>query len=357
MARDYAKTIGHLIAMAEDESLPEAARATYREKAEAMMREYRIEEEQAIATESTAAVPVLDVITIMESRAYSNPLRQHYWGMWSRIATHCGVRSVGQYTNWSSDDTSQLQAKVVGYEGDIRYAELLFTAARLVFMTRIDARVDRGLSDQENCYFMRNSGMKRNEIARMLWGSAPTDGPAHGRVQKLYLAECTKRGEAPRVSGRGIQVEIYREAYAKGFVNELSWRLQNASAAVDKASGGLVLHGRKERVDEAFYTEFPTQRPKTAEQAAADLARWEAEEADCEGCKRTSSKTGKCKDHRPRFMTEAEYRRHRRMTDSPEARAGSRAGERAAAEVHIGRSGTPAARKAEAAPQQTAISG
>jgi hypothetical protein len=356
MARDYAKTIGHLIACAEDESLPEAARASYREKAEAMMREYRIEEEQAIATESTAAVPVMDHITIMERWAYTNPLRQFYWGMWSRIANHCGVRSHGKYTAWDGDD-SQLVAHVVGYEGDIRYAELLFTAARLVFMTRIDARVDRSLSDQENCYYMRNSGMKRNEIARMLWGSAPTDGAAHGRVQKMYMAECAKRGETPRVSGRGIQVDVYREAYAQGFVEQLGYRLQTASEAVDKASGGLVLHGRKERVDKAFYAEFPSARPMSDEEAAKYWEQQAEEEANCADCKKTTSKTGKCRRHRPTEVTQAQIRRSNRKYFSPEAQAGRRSGERAAADVHIGRTGTPATRKTESAPTQTALGG
>lgn len=359
MARDYAKLIGALIANAEDESLSEAARTAYREKAEAMMREYRVAEEEAIASESTSAVPVSDSIVIMESRAYTNPMRKYYWDMWSRIANHCGVRTAGQYPTYFGDDSnSKLVATAVGYEGDIRYAELLFTAARLVFLTRIDARLDPSLSDQENCYYLRGSGMSRKDIAMKLWGASPTDGAAHGKVQKFYQAECAKRGEPAKVSGRGIQVDVYRDAYARGFINELGYRLRNAAEAVDKQAGGLVLHGRKERVDEAYYVLFPQYRPRTQEENARLLQEYAEEEANCEDCKKTSSITGKCKRHRPSTISAAARRRYDRKYNSAEARAGERTGSLAARDVHISRTGAPeAARKAPAAPERGALGG
>lgn len=355
MAFDYAAKISALLANAEDETLPEAARASYRAKAEQLMRDYRIAEEDAIATEGTAAVPVSDSIVIMEHNAYFNPLQAHYWGIWSAIADHCGIRTSGVYSGhrYSSDEDDQkLTATAVGYEGDIKYAELLWLAARLVFLTRIDARKDPSLSDAENCYYMRGSGMKRNQIARALWGSADDDGAAHGRVQKLYVAECVKRGETPKVSGRGIQVDVYREAYANGFYNELYWRLRAAASAVAKESGGLVLHGRKERVDEAYYTLFPGHRPMSEEDYAKHAARRAEELANCEDCKKTTSKTGMCKRHRPSEVTAAEKRRQERMYGSAEAHAGMRAGERAAKAVHLSRTGTDAQPAAPAAPTQ-----
>jgi hypothetical protein len=340
MARDYAKMIGALIANAEDETLPQATRDSYRNKAESLMREYRIAEEDAIATEGSTAVPVMDQITIMETHAYDNPLRSYYWMIMSHIANHCGIRVAGQYEGSSWGESSKLVANVVGYEGDLKYAELLFLAARLVFLTRIDARVDRSLSDQLNCYYMRGSGMSRKDIAEALWGSSPTDGAAHGKVQKLYVAECTARGEVPKVSGRGIQVAVYREAYARGFVNEIYWRLDAASSAVDKESGGLVLHGRMERVDEAFYNAFPKHRPMTAEERAKERMEAAEEVMNCADCKKTKHESGRCKRHRPYEISAADRRRQERLYGSAEAHAGMRAGARAAEDVHIGRSGT-----------------
>jgi hypothetical protein len=356
--RDYAKLIAGLIANAEDEANSDEARANYRAKAEAMMREYRVSEEEALATEGGSLnVPVLDSITVMERWATSNPLRAEYWRMWGVIAKHCGVRTIGQYEGSRYAEDSSLLGMAVGYAGDIKYAKMLFTTARLVFMTRIDARVDPSLSDEENCYFMRNSGMKRNEIASALWGSAKDDGAAHGKVQRLYLAECVRREETPRVSGRGIQVNVYREAYARGFVNNLSDRLMRARDAADRADGGLVLHGRQERVDEAFYQEFPKQRPATPEEEAAADARaaayW-AEQAELErNCPKCAKAKGKCREHAPSYISAAQSRKLDRQYHGPEAQAGRRAGEAASRIVDLGRTTKP--QRAEAGQNRPGI--
>lgn len=340
MSFDYAAKIAALIAHAEDEALPEAARASYRAKAEKLMNQYRIAEEDLIATDQFAAVPVKDVITVMETGAYDNPLRNEYWRLFSLIADHAGVRVAGNYVyrDYASGDyETKLEAAMVGYEGDIAYAKFIWTAARLVFLTRIDARRNPDLSDQENAYYMRNSGMPRNLIAQALWGSAMTDGTAHGRVQKFYLAECAKRQETPRVSGRGIQVDVYRAAYARSFVNQFKWRLREASDAAGTTGGGLVLHGRKERVDEAFYREYPKHRPMSPEEAARQDAQRAEEEANCPDCAKTKSKTGKCGRHRPTQVRQSDLARWDRMNHSPEARAGSLAGHHAAAAVNLQR--------------------
>lgn len=354
---DYATKIGSLIAMSEDESLPEATRTAYRNKAEQLMREYRISEEQAIAKDQFSIMPERYVIVLMESNAYSNPLAERYAAIFREVCRHAGVRQVVRYV-WDDNDMSQMAGIVVGYEGDVNLAKFLWTAARLVFMTRIDARVNPALSDQENAYYLRNSGQRRNAVATALWGSKPDDGVSHGRVQKLYLAECALRGEKPRVAGRGINANLYREAYADAFVAEFGWRLRSARDAADAQGGALELKGRKERVDEAFYALYPSMRPSapmTDEERAAYWARQEEDEANCEACKKTTSITLKCKRHRPYEPTEADRRASWRRHSSPEARAGQAAGAAAARAVNVARTtGEPNAR-AEAAPERTAL--
>lgn len=337
MSFDYASKIQGLIAKAESaqELGNNAEAAAYRSKAEQMMQQYRIAEEDLIATDQFASVPIMETIDIMESSAYENPLRNYYWDLFSRIAQHAGVRINGKYTGWGID--SKLTAEMVGYAGDIAYAKFIWTSARLVFFTRIDVCVNPSLSDQENCYFMRNSGMKRNEVAYLLWGSARNDGVAHGKVQRLYLAECDKRGETPRVSGRGIQVDVYREAYAREFSAEFAYRLRAAKDAAGSSGGGLELHGRKERVDEAFYQKFPHRRPMGDEERKRMEQEAEEAEANCPDCAKTTSKTGKCKAHRPTSVSAAEQRAYNRKYYSPEAQAGARAGEQAAQQVELAR--------------------
>jgi hypothetical protein len=350
--RDYAKTIGRLIAMAEDESLTTETRASYRQKAEAMMREYRISEEETIAQDQFSIVPIKAEVTLMETGALDNPLRQHYADLWHSICRHAGVRTVVRY-RYAPDGYSDASVIgiAIGYESDLKLAEFLWTAARLVFLTRIDARPNPEFSDQINCYFLRNSGLKRNDIAHALWGSAYNDGHAHGKVQRLYLAECAVRGETPRVSGRGIQVKTYREAYATGFVQEFGYRLRAARDAADSIGGALALPGRKERVDEAFYAEFPHARPMSEEEYAAALKRMKEEEDNCKSCKPER----KCKQHRPATITEADRKRYYRKYESPEARAGQANGVAAAKAVNVERAAGERRQRTESAPERTAL--
>jgi hypothetical protein len=366
MARDYAKLIGSLIAHAEDEGNSEEARATYRAKAEELMREYRIAEEETIATDQFSILPGRFEIVLLESDAMHNPLRYQYVQIWEEVAKHAGVRFHVEYLwpAWSKEASEENEDVVTGvvvigygYESDVRLAEMLWTSARLVFMTRIDARVNPALSDQENCYFMRNSGMSRIDIAAQLWGEETRvkAGP-HAKVQKLYLAECEKRGEEPKVSGRGIQVSLYREAYADSFVDQFGWQLREARDAADATSGPLELPGRKERVAEAFYEEFPNQRPATPEENAERVMAWKLRaEQPCSDCTKTKSKTGKCRFHRPYETTKADRARWERTSRSPEAAAGRAAGAAAAREVNVSRTAGPRTQSTDAAPARPQI--
>lgn len=362
MARDYAKLIGHLIAKAESagELGHEEEAKAYRLKAEELMREYRITEEQTIAQDQFSILPQRYEVVLLESNGYLNPFRQDYADLWRQIARYAGIRYQLEmrWTNRPYEvlDEAKLVAVVYGYEMDVRLAEFYWTSARLVFMTRIDARPNPELSDQVNCYYLRNSGMSRIDIAAKLWGEETRlkAGP-HAKVQKLYLAECEARGEAPRVSGRGIQVKLYREAYANSFVSEFGYRLREARDAADSAGGALDLPGRKQRVDEAFYEAFPHCRPMSAEERAKWAAKHEEREANCEACDRTKSKTGKCRRHRPVQYTEADYRRWDRTQNSPEAQAGRANGAAAARAVNVERTAGPRSQRAEAAPQRDAL--
>jgi hypothetical protein len=205
-----AELIGKLTAMAEDESMTLAMRANYAERAEQLMREYRVDEEYVISSGQAEVLPQRFEITLLEYTGsyYANTFRDQYMEIWREISNHAGLKSHTEY-RYNRDDDDAVMNRIVavgyGYEMDIRLAQFLWTSAHLTFATRVDVRVNPNLSDQENCYFMRGSGMERNDIAELLWGSKRTDGVAHGKVQKLYLAECSLRGETPTVGGKGFQ--------------------------------------------------------------------------------------------------------------------------------------------------------
>lgn len=308
----------------EEQGNAEAA-ASYRAKAHALRDKYRIEEEELLAQDPTAVEPVLITIDLVRrGSAYQG----HYLSLWTTIARHAGIRS---HLEWSFGDTGYtVVARAVGYEGDIRYAELIYTNARLAFAERLEPKVNPALTEQVNVYRLRSAGIERVRVADMVWGNR--DKANLSKVGRLYKAECQARGEEAALSGRGVTGAVYREHYANQFVDELSMRLRRAQDGAGQYGGGLVLHGRQERVDEAFYSHFPNYRPKPAiEQATPE---------QCERCqaaqKRKGDPSATCKDHKPWTPT-AKDRAAWARYNSPTAQRGRQAGAAAARQVELNR--------------------
>lgn len=321
MGFDYAAKIQALLANANDESLPEAARATYRAKAEQFMDTYRIAEEEALASDEASSKPILRRVRVTTRDAR---LSVYYQATFTVIARHCGVRHTFAWDNGYVAD-------VVGYEGDVRYAEFLWTSALLMFSTRIDPRWDDAVSEDENVWRLRNAGIQRRVIADRAWGNG-SDAAARSKVQRIYVRECKARGEAIRAAGLGHQTDTYRQAYAQSFQETLSYRLREARDAADSVRGGLVLHGRSDRVDEAFYDYFPSLRPRPATPAPSGPGE------PCPRC--AKAKSGHCRDHPSYLPTKSDLRRWDRMANSPSAAAGQASGRDAAAGVIIQRGHT-----------------
>lgn len=319
MGFDYAPKIQALLANAEDERHTDEARASYRAKAEDLMRKYRVAEENALATDPGSAAPIHRTIRLSGGTDMSH----WYRSVFSSIAVHTGVRWMTRYT----DDYRVTEAVVVGYEGDVRYAEFLWTAALLTFVTKIDPSWDTELSEAENVYRLRNAGIERRVIADRAWNNGH-QAAARSRVQRIYVRECERRGETPRAAGLSHQTATYREAYARSFRDTLARRLRDARDAVDASAGALVMHGRENRVDEAFYVLFPHLRPSTEPRL---------DSIPCDAC--AKAKSGTCRACKPRW-TKADEARYQRAVNSPSARAGTVKGREAAADVLITRDHT-----------------
>lgn len=292
--------------------------ASFRAHAERLMAKYHLDEEAIIAADPGSIEPIRQTIEL--AGWASQEFASQYTGLFYSIAVHTGIRA--RYM-WIANKTGAyiLVADAVGYESDLRYAEMLFTEARLVFQEHLEPTVKPELSVAENVYRLRSSGMNRQRIAELVFGK---QGHNEGiKVGKLYKEECERRGEDPVVSGRSINAKTYREIFAQKFVARFAARLRKARDAAEGGSGALELHGRKERVDEAFYTTFPETRPRT------DLAAKE----ECAACKK--AKSGHCREHPKMTWTKADDARWERNNYSSTALAAQAAGSTAADAVPL----------------------
>lgn len=324
--------IRKLLAMAEGTDNEHEA-ATFREHAEKLMREYRVAEEHLIAANPDSIKPV---VTEVQLFVYGQtPFRQQYINMMAWIGQHTGIRTRFLYVTPKGGTRTVCMAYLVGYEADTRYAEMLYTNAQLVFQRRLEPTVDSNLSDEDNVYNLRSAGIERNRIARMLWDL--DTHASHAKVGQLYKSACEKRGEDPKVSGRNVNAKNYRTLYAEEFAIELNRRMQRAQDGADSTGGTMVLAGRADRVDEAFYDRFPEMRPSTEV----------VETKECERCaKRKAKGEGPCRDHKPRGWTAADEAAYVRRHLSATAQRARSAGRQAAAEVEL-RGTQPAKRLGE----------
>lgn len=313
--------IQKLITLSEHPNTGEAEARTFRAKAEELMREYRVQEEELIATTPDAATPQMHnmwVCYVEHERATAarNSKRvsfaNHYMNLLWYACQHAGVRVSFNYDR-DAEGRRGYSAALVGYEGDLRLAEMLYSAARITFAEKIAPTYLPELSKEENVYRLRSAGITRRRVAEIVYGE--DTHAAHAKVAKVYKSECERRGEEPALDGRGVSAQLFREEYANAFIVTFSDRLQAAADAADATGGALVLHGRKERVDEAFYSYFPQHRP----QAVA-----KAEKAPATKSREPRKWTGK---------DEAAYQRRQ----SAAAQAGRSAGRRAAQSVEIDR--------------------
>lgn len=312
MARDMndmLRMLAGLVANADDERLSEEARTAYRAKAEQLMRKYRIEEENLIAADPGSIEPIQFNIEVSNLDSFFHAYHEQ---LWLQVACHCGIRYA--YV-WNSARRGY-DATAVGYESDIRYAAFLFQSAKLMLIAKLEPDVDPKLSDKENIYRLRSAGIDRQRIAEMVFGHR---GHQEGlRVGRLYKEACTERGEEAAVSGRNVNAKTYRIAYADQFKRAFGNRLFEARNAADSIGGAVEMHGRAERVDEAFYKLFPSCRPHPVK-----------EEATAQPTKR--------KGRALKTWTQADEARYLRFHESPAALRARAAGEQAARSVQISR--------------------
>lgn len=284
------------------------AAAAFRAKAEELMAKYRVAEESLISDEGSSITPVLRTIFVVE---YGQPFWQVIYNIALDVMRHCGVQSHYKF------DGMKLMLQMVGYDIDLRYADFLFTSAKLVFAARITPEVNPQLSDKDNIYNLRSAGIDRQTIAQMVWGH---QGHQEGlRVGRLYKEACAERGEVAAVSGRNVNAKTYREAYAQQFRAAFNHRLWEARTAAGLGSQGIELKGRAERVQEKFWELFPEFRPQPTEETS-------------------EASTTVNKKAKPRkLVTKADLAYANRMQHGPAATAARRAAQTAAASVVIQR--------------------
>lgn len=289
---DLVRKIEALLTQADHPNTGKEEADVFRAKAEAMMFKYRIDEmslnlsgEAAPVTQET---PTWSTIDLCDA---TSEFSSYYYSMFLNVVSHLDIKC--ETTTETRDGTLMYVANVVGYESDRRFVQILWQSVRLSFGKNLEPKVDRTLSDMENCYNLRNAGMEGVRIAYLVFGDVAKSNRIKARNMARKWAE--KIGEdSTSFSGRGNNMKLYRDSYASGFVATIRERLYSMTRArTISDQGTLVLASRSEAVTEALYERYPHRRPRPAVATSADSTYTQQE--NCPKCQK--AKSGFCRDH------------------------------------------------------------
>lgn len=312
------RKIQGLLATADHPNTPPHEADTARNMAEAIMFKYRIDEATAAKADDAGIHPIWKTIVICDK---DSEYARSYAGILGYVVAHCGCRmriNVAQV-----DGRMAYTAEVVGYRSDLGMANMLWTSMMLGFQIRVEPKYDRSLPERVNAYNMRKAGMEGRRIALAIYGK--DDKALRPKVRKMFKDESLARGEDPNLLlGKGNSMESYRASFAKGFTDEIRYRLASMRASRGESSTGMVLASRKENVDESFFSRYPSARPPATSAAYVDPRQ------NCSRCR--AAKSGYCREH--------SWMKPRYVRGSARNEDGYRQGATAARMVDIGRGGT-----------------
>lgn len=306
---DMLRKVQALLARADHSNTPVPEAESCRAKAEALMYRYRINEATFVQAQPAGAElkPEWHTWDVCHSRS---EFSSYYRTLCNYVLDHVGIRGVFKVASKPLIDpdtdqpipnstTTVYYCEAVGYESDLRIAEVLYTACMLAFQQRLEPKYDPSLSQRTNAYIMRSAGMEGWRIAQAIYGR--TDKNLRPKVRQMFKAEALARGEDPAaLLGKGNIMKSYREDFALGFVDKVRSRLsQMRMSRQDADAGELVLASRNEAINETFYAAYPQYRP--VDPGTRSTVGYVDPRKGCTKCQR--AKSGYCRDHgylRPR---------------------------------------------------------
>lgn len=310
--------------IADDERAEPGERQAMAQKAEALMFQYKITELTSPETASTTR-PIYRQVEILGT---ASEYDMHYRRIAVYAMDHCGLRG-HMSREFTEDHRYVLIAHVVGFESDVRYFQVLYTAAALSFAGKLEPKHNTSLSDGENAYMMRAAGWEGDRIARTLWGE--TSKSLRSKARRIAEAHARSIGETLDGLGKGLSPRVFRESYADEFTRtfwDRLWRLRSARGA---ESGGLVLANAGKAVEELYYETFPQRRPRTVDDSH-ELGSRGGPGGTCERCNKAAS--GYCREHAWMKPSTAKPK------EIPYSAAGAARGRVAAESIDLGPAGT-----------------
>lgn len=274
-----------LMNQAMDNNISDEERNAFLAKADEIMAKYRLD--RAMFLDSNQAGTKLDgrEIIVLDIPPIEFHTYIHYVStLRSAIFRHCGCKI----------KSTAFQAKAVGYEADLDFANMLWTTVHMDFIRKLFPTWQRSLTFDENVYTLKNAGYSWPQVREMGLAVNARDynGPltaenAGSKLRTAYKRWAKKLGVVvPPGKHHSITPEKFRTSFASSYVSTVQIRLQDMKDKTDKQSqeaageaGALALIDDEERIAAAWYEIYPEDHP---DEQRRRMEQWEKEEAERE---------------------------------------------------------------------------
>jgi hypothetical protein len=250
-----------------------------RERADAMMQRYAVQEWQTIQAAPVKAKPKRIKINIGEA---DNPFLTEMATLVNIVAKFCKCSSVWMTGSAYAPTGKQEYCWVYGYESDLRYFEMLFTTLFLHMGGAIFPKPDPNKTLGQNAYELHNAGLNWFDIAKAYGWYKVESRPGEaqnmyvnqntserlswsksiGSIKKAYAVEVARRHEEPlRIPPSGSYT--FRLNAAQGYLSRIGQRLREISG--QRGSGAeLVLADKSQNITAMLAEDFPAMKNASA---------------------------------------------------------------------------------------------
>jgi hypothetical protein len=222
-----------------------------------------------------------DVVILQDTVESEWYLNQALTRLFREVANHLFVRVA---------DLNSKRAVVFGYDVDINFLEMFFLKLKLHMFSNLFTSIDPEKPWEDCVVGLKNMGHTWEQVHYKMRGSGhPTypyrDQHWERRMGVKFTAVSKAHAElhgTPR--NKSSNPDAWRADFVTGYISNIQSRLREMRAATMRDNPNLpdLVVGKKSKVEEAFYDEFPDMRPEPPH----------PEECQCDPCH-----WKKCKDH------------------------------------------------------------
>lgn len=265
---DVLRKVRALIAKADDPTVTPEEAASFRAGADRLMTKYAVEEMELLRAGRKATSVEVRIVNVEWWYRQNQDVSSSMWSIFNWTYSHCRCRVMYRHISGTTRTI-----RVIGFPGDLDWADLLFTHLMLDLERKVDPRPDANTDYYQALKMLREAGFSWNEAhSRMLTGRVmlPADvehiqpwSAQRDKMLRDYRAWCKRTGTPQNYNHHKTFRRSFTEGYQSGVLNQF-YSMRDVQDADDGSGTALVLRDVRQTVEDALYDQYPEYKPEPA---------------------------------------------------------------------------------------------